>query len=119
VVSSAAYPLYPKIDAGPGPDKVALLRGPIAIVDGQGVSGKGPAFELLPGCHLVAVESDDALKPPSVIFAFEMRPGYIYTIAPGAELAQERAPDGSVVPVRRAAAPDVSACRSWAKAQRY
>ena len=75
VVSSAAYPLYPKIDAGPGPDKVALLRGPIAIVDGQGVAGKGPAFELLPGCHLVAVESDAAGKPPSVIFAFEMRPG--------------------------------------------
>src|SRR5205085_9598424 len=65
VMSPGAYPLYPKIDAGPGPDKVALLRGPIAIVDGQGVSGKGPAFELLPGCHLVAVESDDALKPPS------------------------------------------------------
>ena len=81
--------------------------------------GKGPAFELLPGCHLVAVESDAAGKPPSVIFAFEMRPGYIYTIAPGAEIAQERAPDGSVVPLRRAAAPDVTACRSWAKAQRY
>jgi hypothetical protein len=119
LVSPAAYPLYPKIDAGPGPDKVALLRGPIAIVDGEGVSGKGPTFELLPGCHLVAVESDAAGKPSSIIFAFEMRPGYIYTIAPGAEAAQERAPDASVVPVRRARASDVTACRSWAKAQRY
>jgi hypothetical protein len=117
-VMNPAVPLYPKIDAGPGPGKIALLRGPIAIVDGEGVSGKGPAFELLPGCHLVAVEADGGVKP-SIIFAFEMRPGYIYTVESGAETAQERAPDNSVVPVRRARASDVTACRRWAKSQRY
>lgn len=117
-VSTAAYPLYPKIDAGPGPGKVALLRGPIAIVDGESVSRKGPTFELLPGCHLVAVEAEEGAKT-SVIFAFEMRPGYVYTAETGAETAQERSPDGSVALVRRARASDVTACRSWAKAQRY
>jgi hypothetical protein len=123
VVSSAAYPLYPKVDAGPGPGKVALLSGPIAIVDGQSVFNKGPAFELLPGCHLVALEAgagDGAnARSPSIIFAFEMRPGYTYKVEAGAETAQARAPDGSVLPVRRARASDVTACRSWAKAQRY
>jgi hypothetical protein len=119
VVSPAAYPLYPKIDGGPGPGKVSLLRGPIAIVDGERVSGKGPAFELLPGCHLVALEAGADAKAPQIIFAFEMRPGYIYTIEPGAEVAQEHAPDGSVAAVRRARASDVTDCRSWAKSQRY
>jgi hypothetical protein len=118
IVSPAAYPLYPRIDAGPGPGKVALLRGPIAIVDGESVSGKGPAFELLPGCHLVAVDAGADVKP-SIIFAFAMRPGYIYTVAPGAETAQERAPDGSVVAVPRARAGDIPACRSWSRAQGY
>jgi hypothetical protein len=117
-VSGAAYPLYPKIEGGPGPDKVALLRGPIAIVDGEGVSRKGPAFELLPGCHLVALEPA-ADKPPSIIFAFRMRPGYIYTVSAGAETAQARAPDGLLTPVPRARATDVTACRDWAKSQRY
>ncbi len=119
VVSPAAVPLYPKIDAGPGPGKVSLLRGPVAIVDGEQVSGKGPAFELLPGCHLVALEAGGDAKSPRIIFAFEMRPGYIYTVEPGAETAQEHAPDGSIIRVRRARASDVTACRSWAKAQRY
>jgi hypothetical protein len=117
-VSTAAYPLYPKIDAGPGPGKVALLRGPIAIVDGESVSRKGPSFELLPGCHLVALEAEEGAKT-SIIFAFEMRPGFVYTVEAGAATAQERSPDGSVAAVRRAGASDVTACRSWAKAQRY
>jgi hypothetical protein len=119
VVSTAAYPLYPKIDAGPGPDKVALLRGPVAIVDGERVWGKGPSFELLPGCHLVALEAGADAKARQLIFALEMRPRYIYTVEPGADAAQERAPDGSIIRVRRARASDVTACRSWAKAQRY
>jgi hypothetical protein len=119
VVSVDAYPLYPKIDSGPGPGKVALLRGPIAIVDGQGVAGKGPAFELLPGCHLVALEAGTDAKAPQLIFAFEMRPGYIYTAEAGADTAQERAPDGATARVQRARASDVTACRSWAKSQRY
>ena len=57
--------------------------------------------------------------PRRIIFALEMRPGYIYTVEPGAETAQARAPDGSLVGVRRARASDVTACRSWAKSQRY
>jgi hypothetical protein len=123
VVSPAAYPLYPKVDAGPGPGKVALLSGPVAIVDGESVSNKGPAFELLPGCHLVALEpaaGDDAhASAPRIIFALEMRPGYTYKVEAGGETAQARAPDGSITAVRRARASDVTACRSWAKAQRY
>ena len=138
-MSSDAYPLYPKIDAGPGPGKVALLRGPIAIVDGTSVSGKGPAFELLPGCHLVALETslsegeasgNAVLNPPQIIFAFEMRPGYLYTIDAGGEapaghagkpqvIALEHAPDGSVARLERARGADVKACREWAKSQRY
>ena len=138
LVSADAYPLYPKVDAGPGPGKVALLRGPIAIVDGSGVLGKGSSFELLPGCHLVALapsashddETSSAANPPQIIFAFEMRPGYLYTIESGAEtpnghstkpqvVALEHAPNGSVVRVQRARGSDVKECRSWAKSQRY
>jgi hypothetical protein len=138
-VSSDVYPLYPKIDGGPGPGKVALLRGPIAIVDGAVVSGKATAFELLPGCHLVALETsvsegeakgNAVLNPPQIIFAFEMRPGYLYTVEAGAEaptgqtgktqvVALEHAPDGSVVRRQRATSADVKACRDWAKSQRY
>lgn len=137
-MGAEAYPLYPKIDAGPGPGKVALLRGPIAIVDGESVSRKGTSFELLPGCHLVALETsvgegeakgNSVLNPPQIIFAFEMRPGYLYTIDAGAEVtggarkpqvvALAHAPDGSVVSVPRASGASVKACREWAKSQRY
>jgi hypothetical protein len=139
VVMSDPYPLYPKVDTGPGPGKVALLRGPISIVDGSAVSGKGQSFELLPGCHLVALDASGAkgnrkgnssVNPPQVVFALEMRPGYIYTIdtrsAPSDGLsnkwqvtALEHSPDGSIVLVPRARASDVRDCRNWATSQHY
>ncbi len=134
-----AYPLYPKIDAGPGPDKVALLRGPIALVDGARVSGKGPTFELLPGCHVVELErnvgggSDNggwSASLPRMIYAFEMRPAHLYTVETRADMgsgprgklriiAEEHAPDGSVVLVPRARGSDVSDCQHWAASQGY
>ena len=50
VKSSAPYPLYP--DGNPRPDnQVGILVGPLAVVDGQDVSGRGQTFALLPGCH--------------------------------------------------------------------
>ena len=39
--ASHGYPLYPKLGDGPGRDKVALLYGPVQIVDEQNVGGKG------------------------------------------------------------------------------
>jgi len=139
VVSSDAYPLYPKIEFGPGPGKVALLRGPVAIVDGVSVSGKGLSFELLPGCHLVTPETSagggeangkSGANPRHILFAFEMRPGYIYTVETVAEtssghptksqvIALEHGPDGSAVRVQRARDSDVETCKDWAKSQRY
>jgi hypothetical protein len=138
-VSSDAYPLYPKIDTGPGPGRIALLRGPIAIVDGTSLSGKGPSFELLPGCHLVTPEPSategeangkSSAHPRHILFTFEMRPGYVYTVETVAEassghpaksrvIALERAPDGSAVRVQRARDSDVETCKDWAKSRRY
>lgn len=58
-------------------------------------------------------------KPPRIIFAFEIRPAYLYTVTAGADTAQAHAPGGSVAPVRRASASEVTACRAWGKAARY
>ena len=44
------YPLYPHQKPRPD-DQVGVLVGPLAVVDGQNVSGKGQTFALLPGCH--------------------------------------------------------------------
>jgi len=44
-----AYPLYPGAERPR--ERVGILMGPIGSVDGQGISGKGKSFALLPGCH--------------------------------------------------------------------
>ena len=44
-----AYPLYPGVERPH--DRVGILMGPIAEVDGRDISGKGKSFALLPGCH--------------------------------------------------------------------
>jgi hypothetical protein len=44
-----AYPLYAGVERPH--DRVGILMGPIAEVDGRDMSGKGKSFALLPGCH--------------------------------------------------------------------
>jgi len=44
-----AYPLYPGVERPH--DRIGILMGPIAEVDGRDISGKGKSFALLPGCH--------------------------------------------------------------------
>jgi hypothetical protein len=136
-LNSTAYPLYQKVGDGPGADKVAILRGPIAIVDGGSVTGKGSTFELLPGCHVVRLQHNVGAGSeggawsgtlPDITFAFEMKPAHTYTVqtrfedsgspyAPIEIVAQEYAPDGSRTRVRQAGDYEVNACRDWAKAQ--
>src|SRR5438270_11470386 len=44
-----AYALYPGVELPH--DRVGILMGPIAEVDGRHISGQGKSFALLPGCH--------------------------------------------------------------------
>jgi len=131
------YPLYAKVGAGPGPDKVAMLYGPIATVDGNVVADKGMTFELLPGCHVVTLQrnvgqgNDNgawAANLPRITYAFEMKPAHGYSIRAEMEdtsgpvgrvmiVARERAPGGASVrwPIARSTA-DIDECRRWATA---
>jgi hypothetical protein len=54
VGSNSVYPLYPDPENKRSSEEVATLLGDVAKVDGQDVSEHGAAFELLPGCHIVA-----------------------------------------------------------------
>jgi hypothetical protein len=135
---AGGHPLYAKVGAGPGPDKVAMLRGPVQTVDGHDVSGKGQTFELLPGCHVVTLQRNIGMGTASgafaanvghLVIAFPMRPGHSYTIvmeqddssAPVGRytiVASEKAPDGSVVRVPFARSDDdITSCQRWAQAQ--
>jgi len=135
---SVGYPLYAKVGAGPGPDKVATLYGPIQTVDDQNVAARGRTFELLPGCHVVTLQRSIgegsasgawAANLPRLVVAFEMKPAHRYVIsstspdasAPVGRIvltASEKAPDGTVVRVPFArSAEDVRNCRNWARSQ--
>lgn len=135
---ATAYPLYAKVGAGPGPDKVAVLYGPVQTVDGQNVAGKGQTFELLPGCHVVTLQRNVgegsangawASNLPYLVVAFEMKPAHRYVInmdrqyssGPRGRMklfASEKAPDGKVVHVPFAGSDeDVLSCKRWAQAQ--
>ena len=136
-LATTAYPLYPKVGAGPGPDKVALLRGPIAFVDGSSVAGKGSTFELLPGCHVVRLQRNVGAGTeggawsatiPQIVFAFEMKPAHTYAVQTRTDdasgprgrfeiFAQEYAPDGSRRRVPLAGDYEIDACKTWAKSQ--
>jgi hypothetical protein len=68
---------------------VALLLGPVELVDGEQVAS-GTAFELLPGCHVVEIGGPAgqagehggwAASVPSVVYAMHMRPGATYVIS--------------------------------------
>ena len=132
------YPLYAKVGEGPGPDKVAMLYGLIATVDGTVVADKGMTFELLPGCHVVTLQrnvgqgNDNgawAANLPRITYAFEMKPAHSSSIRAELEdtsgpvgrvmiVARERAPHGRMVrwPSARSEA-DIDDCRRWAATQ--
>jgi len=135
---SVGYPLYAKVGAGPGPDKIAMLYGPVQTVDDRDVAAKGRTFELLPGCHVVTLQRNIgegsatgawAANLPHLVVAFEMKPAHRYVIsstspdssAPVGRIwltASEKAPDGTVVRVPFARSDeDVRNCRHWAAAQ--
>ena len=81
------YPLYSNGGARRPPGQVASVYGPIESIDGQSVAQHGSAFELLPGCHLVALSSDVVESTNeidirgtagTIVFALNMRPGHRY-----------------------------------------
>jgi len=135
---AGGYPLYAKVGAGPGPEKVATLRGPVQTVDGQDVSAKGQTFELLPGCHVVTLQRNIgagtatggwAANVGRVVIAFAMRPAHSYFITMETDdstgpvgrvaiVAREKAPDGSAVRLPFARSDDdIASCQRWAQAQ--
>jgi hypothetical protein len=123
--------------------EVAVLSGPVAKVDGVDVSEQGAVFTLLPGCHVVTLQSRigeggvsgawsaDVRKQ---VYAFRMKAGNSYVIEvrllPGNHsvgtanvgsvkiLAIEQDSGGkklaSLAPARGRA--DVEACQAWAAA---
>ena len=138
--STPGYPLYPSSGTPLPPEKLARLVGPIASVDGQKVATKGSTFDLLPGCHVVAMQHNVGSGTASgamvatfgnVIFAFAMKPAYLYSIqldmpettGPTGWVtvkARERAPTGTAIalyPARGQA--DIDECRQWAKSAGY
>jgi len=131
-------PLYP----GGGPprsrNEVALLYGPIQLVDGARVTAKGDAFELMPGCHVVQIGGTagnfDPLQQggwittlPPLTFAFRMAAGGTYAISVNIDAGLGLGPNGTghvvareqdarghitVVPAVRDRAA-VDGCRQW------
>ena len=84
---SAPRPLYPG-ESRPA-EEVARLTGPVATVDGMEVSRLGPAFALLPGCHVVVLKRKVGEGGVSgawsadlgrVAYAFRMKAGNSYEI---------------------------------------
>jgi len=136
--TTAGYPLYAKVGAGPGREKVATLYGPIQTVDGETVAGKGQTFELLPGCHVVTLQRSVgegtangawAANVGHLVIAFEMKAAHRYAIITEVDdstspvghfriVAREKAPDGTAVRVPFARSDDdVAHCRRWAQSQ--
>jgi hypothetical protein len=84
-----SYPLYPNPQVRREPAKVARLTGIVATVDGVSVAGKGNAFDLAPGCHVVTlvrtVGEGGEHEPwtadvPRSVYAFKMSAGHVYVI---------------------------------------
>jgi hypothetical protein len=87
------YPLYPSPRLGR--DRVALLLGPVATVDGAQVPANQSTFELLPRCHVVSTQTkllafDGSSMPnpqgevtgtlPELFYAIDMKAGHTYAI---------------------------------------
>jgi hypothetical protein len=130
-------PLYPNPRAPRARAEVALLHGPITMVDGGDVSSRGVSFELLPGCHIVQIGGDVgnfdpqyggwAASLPALTYAFRMRPGGTYTInleqvpalgqgpmGRGQIIAREEDAEGrtSIVPIVRSRT-QLETCLRW------
>ncbi len=103
VAPTRGYPLYPAPGPRPPVTQVAALSAwlpsgaaPeggasnfIKAVDGRDVSAVGPAFELLPGCHVVETASQLVVADATVMwsgelgpraFVFPMKAGYGYMV---------------------------------------
>jgi hypothetical protein len=85
------HPLYPNADVRRPPEQVARLFGPIASVDGRGVSRLGKSFSVLPGCHVVQLlEKVGSINTSNgggyvgvtggAVFALRMRASFTYEI---------------------------------------
>jgi hypothetical protein len=71
-------------------NNVAVLTGPVTVVDGKNVASLGQVFELLPGCHVAQIGGHAGhVDPigggwvatlPRLRYAFRMRAGHTYTI---------------------------------------
>jgi len=114
-----AYPLYPGVERPR--ERVGILMGPIAEVDGRNISGMGKSFALLPGCHsfrLVRTTgqmdntgSGYVTTLPQTTFRITVEPGHYYTFEttthdPGGPVSAvsmsiaDHQSDGSVKPTR-------------------
>ena len=134
-----SYPLYPNPQVRREPAKVARLTGIVATVDGVSVAGKGNAFDLAPGCHVVTVvrtvgEGGEhepwTADVPRSVYAFKMSAGHVYVIEHRVQMSSNRngtvtvsalerdgsgAMMGPVAPVR--GAQDIEDCKQWDQAQ--
>jgi hypothetical protein len=118
---------------------VAQVMGPIATIDGRDLLGQGGWFELLPGCHVVELDSRVAADGyalsggvylsgqfASTTYAMRMKAGARYVIRRDLSegigqtiratlSAREEQADGTatdLVPAK--SAEDIKACRDWA-----
>lgn len=136
------YALYPNPQIRLPADRVAHLAGtctggdclpPIKLIDGRDVSTYGQAFDLLPGCHVVALETNLAEGNMHVswrgsyvpmVYALRMKAGDRYVIQRdivqnmgfGARVvttAREEDAQGTSTPIQRAGSADeIAACRA-------
>lgn len=137
-VDAPAVPLYPNAATDRLPrERVAVVAGPIAKVDGKDVVDQGGRFELLPGCHVLELDrrmvaDGNTLSGgmywtgsfPSTTYAIRMKAGNRYEIrrdifsdGSGGRLvlsASEEAPGGTVTDLAPAtSAQEVTACKEW------
>jgi hypothetical protein len=136
-VDTPGIPLYPNGATTRLPrNQIAQVAGPIAKVDGQDMGDQSGPFDLLPGCHIVDLDT----RPPAnayalssgaywsgqfapTTYAFRMKPGARYVIRRDLQTdgsgparvslsAREELPDGAVTdlfPVK--SADDIKACK--------
>lgn len=135
-----AVPLYPNSRMVRLPrGQVAVVDGPISLVDGSDVAGQGGSFELLPGCHIVELERqitgnlNGATNGnfyftgqfPRTIYALRMLAGGRYSIRRDIESgmgptgrvvlsAREELPNGAASDLAPAKSLDeIRSCRAW------
>ena len=129
--TSGPYPLYPNPKRKRPQAEIALLSGPIGVIDERDVSGKGRVFALLPGCHIVrtatSVGGGDGEvwsgRMPSLTYAFRMRAGYRYRIVLDTQdrasvgqvyvTAWEQDDEGGKLPVGPASQAAIDDCHQW------